>query len=111
MGRFVSDPVLAVNHRGDLAVAWGADEGAGVAIRHRGHWRRPHLFKSVISAPDEVQVAIAPGGRVLVMWPRSTEEESQFTRRHLAWARTRFDGTWTRVRYLDTRRTVVLART
>jgi hypothetical protein len=42
------------------------------------------------------------------MWPRSTEEEETFTRRHLAWARTRIDGTWTRVHYLDTRGGVVL---
>jgi hypothetical protein len=45
----------------------------------------------------------------MVMWSRSIEEEETFTRRHLAWARSRHDGTWSPVRYLDTRQGLVYA--
>ena len=108
LGRFSGDPSIAANLRGDVAVAWGTESGVGVAVRRHGqNWDTAHHLKSVIAYPDDPQVAIGPYGRVVVMWSRSTEEEETFTRRHLAWARTSFDGTWTRVWYLDTRRHVV----
>lgn len=56
------------------------------------------------SAVTDAQVKVDPDGRVLAVWPRSTEEEETFTRRHLAWATMGLDGTWSSVRYLDTRR-------
>jgi hypothetical protein len=108
LGRFGGDPSIAANRRGDVVVAWGTETGVGVAVRRHGQsWESAHNLRSVIAYPDDPQVAIVPSGRVLVMWSRSTEEEETFTRRHLAWARTGFDGTWTKVRYLDTRRHVV----
>lgn len=108
LARFGDAPVIAANPRGDLVVAWSGDGGAGVAIRrHRSGWQPVRSLKGAIGSPDSPEVAIGPGGRVLVMWSRSEDDET-FTKRHLAWARTRFDGTWTRVRHLDTRSFVVL---
>ena len=108
LGRFGGDPSIAANRRGDVAIAWGTGAGVRVAIRRHGQdWETSHNLRSVIAYPDDPQVAIGPVGRVVVMWSRSTEEDGRFTRRHLAWAHTRFDGTWTPVRYLDTRRHVV----
>jgi hypothetical protein len=108
LGRFGGDPTLTANRRGDVAVAWGTDAGVSVAIRRHGRgWGTAHDLHSVIGFPDVPQLAMDATGRVMVMWSRSTEEEETFTRRHLAWARTRSNGTWTRVRYLDTRRHIV----
>jgi len=101
------DPVLAGNARGDVAVARPTATGVGVAVRRRdGSWRRPHVLHSVIDWPDEPHVVVVPTGRVLVLWSRSFEEEEHFTRRYLAWARTRLDGSWTRVHYLGTLRSL-----
>lgn len=108
--RFGYEPIVATNRRGDVAVAWGTDTGIGVAVRLRGQaWGRPRLLSSIFEAPElhRSQLAVGPDGRVLVMWSRSEEDSVGHTRRHLAWARSRHDGTWTRVRYLDTRKELV----
>ena len=108
LGRFDGDPDLATNRRGDVVAAWGIGNGVGVAVRRHGEdWGPPHVVHGTIGFPDRPEVAIGPRGRVLVMWTRSTEDET-FTPRHLAWARSRLDGTWPPVGYLDTRRGLVL---
>jgi hypothetical protein len=108
LGRFGGDPSIAANRRGDVAVAWPTGDGVAVAIRRAGGtWQPARRLSSVLNSPDPPQLAVGPDGRVLVMWSRSEDEEEHFTRRHLAWARTRLDGTWTPVRYLDTRARVV----
>lgn len=108
LARFGGDPDLAANRRGDVVAAWGIDNGVAVAVRRHGQdWGAPHVAHGTIGFPDRPEVAIGPHGRVLVTWTRSTDDET-FTRRHLAWARSRLDGTWTSVGYLDTRRRPVL---
>lgn len=93
---------VAANRRGDLVVAWGTEDGVGVAIRrHRTGWQRVRSHRSQVPFPEQPDVVLSPGGRVVVMWSKSSEDAFG-SRRHLAWARTRFDGTWSRVRYLDT---------
>jgi hypothetical protein len=69
---------------------------------HVRGWSRVHRLHSVIGYADPPVMAVDPRGRVLVMWGWSVENEDFATRRHLAWARTRLDGSWTRVRYLGT---------
>src|SRR4051812_22667469 len=104
LAQFNGDPDLAANRRGDVVAAWGIGDGVGVAVRRHGEdWEPPHVVHGTIGFPDRPEVSIGPRGRVLVMWTRSPEDET-FTRRHLAWARSRLNGTWTRVGYLDTRR-------
>lgn len=108
--RDAAEPRLATNRRGHVVVAWSTTTGVGVAVRRPGGtWGRPRVLPSLLPAPtlNSSQVAVGPDGRALVMWSRHGDDAEGHTRRHLAWARSRHDGTWTGVRYLDTRRVLV----
>ncbi len=101
LSRDGESPEVAVNRHGDLALVWTTWEGVGVALRPHdtGRWTPPSSIHGPWH-PEDAKVAIDDLGRALAMWPRSEEEES-FARRHLAWARTTNDGTWTSAQYLD----------
>jgi hypothetical protein len=98
-----TNPDLAVNRRGDLAVVWATSTGVGVSTRLRatGAWQPPTPMRTV-RFPDDPRVVIDGRGRALTLWSRSHEEES-YGRNHLSWASTRPDGSWTSPRYLDER--------
>ncbi len=98
-----ASPELTVNRRGDLALVAATIQGVSVALRPRasGRWGPPTSLRG-IPYSENPHIGIDDRGRALVIWARSPEEEN-VVRKHIAWARTKNDGTWSTVQYLDLR--------
>jgi hypothetical protein len=101
------DPVIAANGHGDLAVAWATVGGLAVAVGHPdGTWDPTHKVPTAIEF-GVPHVALDNRGRVLAMETRNPVDAQVGGRRHIAWARSRLDGTWSPTGYLDSRRRAV----
>lgn len=102
------DAVVAGNRHGRHVAAWSTAGGLAVATsRADGTWGPVHVVRHRIGNADP-SVVIDDLGRVLAMASRSTEDEDYGGRRHLAWAWSRADGSWTPSAYLDSRSGEVL---